>query len=43
MAFTEKGTVFVVRSRRADRLKLLYWVSHCLAIGPKDTGARPVC
>ena len=36
------GTAFVFRSRRADRLKLLYWVSHCLAIGPSDNGARRV-
>ncbi|WP_407638434.1 IS66 family insertion sequence element accessory protein TnpB [Cypionkella psychrotolerans] len=25
IAFTERGTGFVFRSRRADRLKLLYW------------------
>ena len=30
------GTVFVFRSRRADWLKLLYWVSHCHAIGPRE-------
>ena len=34
------GTVFVFRSRRADRLKLLYRVSHYRAIGPRDNGAR---
>jgi transposase len=34
------GTVFVFRSRRADRLKLLYWVSHGRATGPRDHGAR---
>ena len=36
------GTIFVFRSRRADRLKLLYWASHCRAIGPRDNGARRV-
>jgi len=35
-------TVFVFRAKNADRLKLPYWVSHCLAIGPRDNGARPV-
>ena len=34
------GTVFVFRSRRADRLKLLYWVSHGHATGPSGHGAR---
>ena len=36
------GTVFVFRAKKADRLKLLYWVSHCRAIGPRDNGARLV-
>lgn len=36
------GTVFVFRSCRAGRLKLLHWVSHCRAIGPSDNDARPV-
>ena len=37
------GTVFVFRAKKADRLKLLYWVSHCRAIGPRTLarGARP--
>ena len=36
------GTVFVFRAKKADRLKLLYWVRHCRAIGPGDNGARLV-
>ena len=35
---TGTGTVFVFRKHRADRLKLLYWVSHWNAIGPGDNG-----
>jgi len=34
------GVVVVFRSRRADRIKILVWVSHCHAIGPSDNGAR---
>ena len=30
------GTVFVFRAKKADRLKLLYWVSHCRAIDGVD-------
>ncbi len=36
------GAVFAFRGRRGDRVKLLYWVSHCRAIGPRDNGARGV-
>ena len=33
------GAVFAFRGRRGDRLKLLHWVSHWNAIGPRDNGA----
>ena len=33
------GAVFAFRGCRADRLKLLYWVSHWIAIGPRANGA----
>jgi len=36
------GAVFAFRGRRGDRVKLLYWVSHCHAIGPRDNGARGI-
>lgn len=34
------GVVVVFRAKRADRIKILVWVSHCHAIGPRDNGAR---
>ena len=33
------GAVFVFRGRMGDRLKILHWVSHWIAIGPRTNGA----
>ena len=33
------GAVFVFRGRMGDRLKILHWVSHWIAIGPRANGA----
>jgi transposase len=34
------GVMVVFRSRRGDRVKVLFWVSHGRAIGPGGHGAR---
>ena len=33
------GHMFVFRGRRGDLIKIIWWVSHCRAIGPSDNGA----
>ena len=33
------GHMFVFRGRRGDLIKIIWWVSHCRAIGPRDNGA----
>ena len=33
------GAVFVFHGRMGDRLKILHWVSHWIAIGPRANGA----
>lgn len=39
------GHLFVFRGRRGDLVKVIWWVSHCRAIGPSDNGASrgPAC
>ena len=39
------GHLFVFRGRRGDLVKIIWWVSHCCAIGPSDNGASkgPAC
>ena len=34
------GHMFVFRGRQGDLIKIIWWVSHCRAIGPSDNGAR---
>jgi hypothetical protein len=34
------GHLFVFRGRRGDLIKVIWWVSHWNAIGPRDNGAR---
>lgn len=34
------GVMVVFRSKRGDRIKVLFWVSHGRATGPSDHGAR---
>ena len=34
------GHLFVFRGRQGDLIKIIWWVSHCRAIGPSDNGAR---
>jgi len=34
------GHMFVFRGRQGDLIKIIWWVSHCRAIGPNDNGAR---
>ena len=31
--------MFVFRGRQGDLIKIIWWVSHCRAIGPSDPGA----
>ena len=33
------GHMFVFRGRQGDLIKIIWWVSHCRAIGPSDNGA----
>ena len=33
------GHLFVFRGRRGDLVKIIWWVSHCHAICPRDNGA----
>ena len=34
------GHMFVFRGRQGVLIKIIWWVSHCRAIGPSDNGAR---
>jgi IS66 Orf2 like protein len=36
------GHMFVFRGRQGDLIKIIWWVSHCRAIGPSDNGASRV-
>jgi transposase len=41
LGFAPKSGVMVVfRSKRGDRVKVLFWVSHGRATGSSDHGAR---
>ena len=33
------GHMFVFRGRQGDLIKIIWWVSHCRAIGPSGNGA----
>ena len=33
------GHMFVFCGRQGDLIKIIWWVSHCRAIGPRDNGA----
>ena len=33
------GQMFVFCGRQGDLIKIIWWVSHCRAIGPRDNGA----
>ena len=40
--FTERGTVFVFRSRKADRLKLLFWDGTGLVMAYQRLDLAPI-